>query len=89
MKNWRTSVIGFLLMLAMYGQQVGPNILKMPETRQDWWSLGMGLLLFAGSLVMRDPEWLKTITGQGGKGPTPVFGPDPAPVTPPSKESGK
>lgn len=58
--NWRTTVLGILILFSTYASQIGA---KVPETREEWTSFAFGFLVFCGLTVAKDPEWLKRLTG--------------------------
>lgn len=70
LKNSWTSLIGILLGIAYYLQGNGA---KMPETRAEWWSFGIGLMLAALGVVAKDAT---TGSKPGANGSTLVVGKD-------------
>jgi hypothetical protein len=60
--NWRTTIIGFIILFSTYVIQIGG---KVPATKQEWGSFVFGLVVFIGLALSKDPEWLKKLTGQG------------------------
>ena len=50
-RNWWTTLTGAAAGIAYYLSQTGP---KMPETRAEWWSFGLGLILAALGLAAKD-----------------------------------
>ena len=50
-KNWWTTIIGAALGIFTYASQIGA---KLPETKQEWWSFGVGAGLAALGIVSKD-----------------------------------
>ena len=60
MKNWRTTILGLIILFATYYQQIGG---KLPESGKEWGSFAVGFVVFIGLSLSRDPEWLKRLVG--------------------------
>lgn len=51
--NWRSTLVGALMAVVIYSAGIGN---KLPETRQEWWALGLAVLAQTLGLTTKDAK---------------------------------